>query len=308
MKTKKSLNLVTLFLLVSIILVSCGGSPALPLRGGQLAATEAPAATEAAAYTEETITVTPPTEGPVVTEERTTATEEPIPTEGMAITEELIVTQTPVIAKQLPASEEPTGTEEPTVEEPTATELPTAESPTFIYPAEGFWAVNGPDAQVATVSPVDWLETDAYGSPFEEFSNEGMDVLGLASPDNKAFIYFMVYHDHLISDWSQPLAQERALRILNKMYAKNAGDIKVVSVRLMPDGSERLAWSSKACGCSGMLAYNAGPPKHGTVVTTKNLWFFNAFTINSYENTYAAVFDYAFELLTFPPEESHLVP
>jgi hypothetical protein len=76
----------------------------------------------------------------------------------------------------------------------------------------------------------------------------------------------------------------------------------------MPDGSERLSWSSQAGNCSGVIAYKAGPPIAGTVIHTKNLWLFHTFVVGLDQNAYTSIFSYAFELLTFPPEESRIEP
>jgi hypothetical protein len=92
------------------------------------------------------------------------------------------------------------------------------------------------------------------------------------------------------------------------MFTKGVGDIQIIAVQLMLDGSERLSWSSKACDCSGILAYKAGLPTPGTVVRAKYLWLFNTFSINAYQGPYADIFSYAFELLTFPPDVSLIEP
>lgn len=295
----KLIRLTSLFLLLNVILASCSGSS--PGRTALALATEAPAATEAPTSIEETLTEIPATDQPVATDEQKTATEQPTFAEEQS-------SPTP----ELTSTQEPIPTDIPTlVEEPTATEELVIEGPTLNEPAEGFWAVSGPDGQVNTVAPNDWLPTDNFAFQIEfnnEETTEVMDVSGLASPDHNAFMYFMVYADQEITEWNKSLAQERALRILNKMHTNDVGDIEVVDVKSMADGSERLSWSSDACDCSGVIAYKAGPPIAGTVVHRKNLWLFNTFYINSYRNKYIGIFDYAFELLTFPPEESKIDP
>ncbi len=297
---RKLIRISALFWLLNVILASCGGSS--PGRTALSLATEAPAATEAPTSIEETLIETLSTDEPAFTKEPTSTEDLATLTPELTSTEELIPLETPPVVSTL---EEPAVTGEPTEENTTATEDP------GIEPAEGFWAVSDGEGQLVTVSPVDWFptgNTEFFNEDWEEVGG-GFGVSTLVSPDNKAFMCFMAYHNDAITEWHQALAQEKALLILNKLHTKGTEDVRVISVQPMPDGSERLSWSSKVCDCSGIIAYKAGPPIEGTVEYPKNrLWLFDTFYVNSYKNNYIDIFNYAFELLTFPPEISRINP
>jgi hypothetical protein len=272
-------------------------------------AMELPASTTVPVLEEDSLTLTPGTSEPIATDEQAAATEQP------TLTEEALLTPEPSLTEVQPSPiVEWTSTEETVVTGeavPSETEEPVVtEDPTIIIPAEGFWAASSPDGQVVTVVPKDWVFTNGieFQIEFTEKTNEGMNVSGVISPDNKAFMYFMVYYDYdpAITDWNQFLAQERVLYILNKMHTNGVGDIQVTAIQSMLDGSERLSWSSQAGNCSGVIAYKAGPPIAGVVDHPKKLWLFHTLIVGSDNNNYTGIFNYAFELLTFPPEDSRI--
>jgi hypothetical protein len=311
----KLIFLAPFFLTLVVLLVSCAGNQTI-----STSPLEFPAAEEPASPAEEDITSIPTADEPVSTQEllpqtsepyseEQAPTTEPAPTEEIVATDDLVPTETPEITDQVFPTEELIETEElADTEEPVE-----AEDSLSIEPAEGFWAISSHAGQMTTVIPIDWsrpddfvffeLNAESFATP-----NEEIFLQIYASPDEKAFICYLAYSDTTITNWTQTLAQERTLRILNELYTNNANDIEVIAVQSMMDGSERLTWSSKACNCTGVIAYKAGPPIEGTVVHQKYLSLFNTLSINPYASTYVDIFDYALELLTFPPEVSRINP
>ena len=72
------------------------------------------------------------------------------------------------------------------------------------------------------------------------------------SPDGKALIENITYDDGRVFKGNQ--LSKFALRLLNNFYSKTgkAGDIKISGDSLMEDGRERLTWTSKSGGYSGL--------------------------------------------------------
>lgn len=176
---------------------------------------------------------------------------------------------------------------------------------------EGAWLVSSNDGQMATLVPMDWTPMDdfVYQQGFnDEETSESVDFAGWGSPDQTAFMYFMTYEDKEVTEWKLSLTRERILQLLNRMHTYNAGDIEIIGKQSMPGDSERLIWVSEACGCTGVITYTEGPPIGRTVDRPNTLWLFNAFYLNSHEEEHLEVFDYIFEFLTLPPEESRIAP
>ena len=103
------------------------------------------------------------------------------------------------------------------------------------------------------------------------------------SPDQKALVENIVYNDG--KSFTSNDKGKFALYLLNTFYSKTGkeGDIRVSDDRMMEDGSERLIWTSKAGGYSGI-----------SFLETRGTDTFLLFTVewvNSAEDQYKATLD-----------------
>jgi hypothetical protein len=104
--------------------------------------------------------------------------------------------------------------------------------------------------------PGDWLYENVPG----EDGTYYIDVF--TSPDESAKIESLVYDDCTAFTGSDN--GRFALYLLNTFYSNTGGegDIRVASDQIMDDGSERLEWSSKSGGYSGVSFFELrGNPK-----------------------------------------------
>lgn len=92
--------------------------------------------------------------------------------------------------------------------------------------------------------PGDWT--------YEQTSDTNYYVDSFTSPDGSALIESMVYNDGTPFVKSQKGAF--ALDLINTFYSATGkvGDIRVTGDQIMDDGSERLEWTSKSGGFSGV--------------------------------------------------------
>jgi hypothetical protein len=72
------------------------------------------------------------------------------------------------------------------------------------------------------------------------------------SPDDGAVVENYVYDDG--TPWSGKDSGKYALAVLNQLYSKTGaeGDIRISEEKLQDDGSDRLTWTSKSGGYSGI--------------------------------------------------------
>lgn len=92
--------------------------------------------------------------------------------------------------------------------------------------------------------PGNWLQSDETG--------ESYYIDQFKSPDGNALIENLVYDDG--DPFTGRSKGKFALALLHNFYSYTGdeGDIRVSDDKIMPDGSERLTWSSSEGGYSGM--------------------------------------------------------
>ncbi len=92
--------------------------------------------------------------------------------------------------------------------------------------------------------PADWKHTTSSGEHYywDTFT----------SPDGAAVVENYVYDDG--TPWSGKDSGKYALAVLNQLYSKTGGegDIRISEEKLQDDGSDRLTWTSKSGGYSGI--------------------------------------------------------
>ena len=103
------------------------------------------------------------------------------------------------------------------------------------------------------------------------------------APDKHAFIENVAYDDG--TPWTGGQNGKGALALLNSTYSSTGkeGDIRVTDDSIQKDGSERLTWSSKGGGYSGVSFFEI-----------RNKTTFLMFTVwwdNDYESTYRQTLD-----------------
>ena len=97
------------------------------------------------------------------------------------------------------------------------------------------------------VVPADWIYSQTYDS-----ENNYYYIDTFKSPDGGAVIENIVYDDGTKFTGNQK--GKFALSLLNTFYRSTGkeGDIRVSDDKIMKDGSERLTWTSKGGGYSGI--------------------------------------------------------
>ena len=129
---------------------------------------------------------------------------------------------------------------EPTAEpEPVATEAPVAGNElTTFTDQNNFLAVD---------LPGDWAYAQDVDS---ENNNWYWDVF--TSPDERAMIESVVFDDG--TAWTGSSSGKQALYMLHEFYSSTGeeGDIRISDDSIQKDGSERLVWTSKGGGYSGI--------------------------------------------------------
>ncbi len=123
--------------------------------------------------------------------------------------------------------------------------------------------------------PGDWThksgtDTNLYWDRFE-------------APDQHAFIENVAYDDG--TPWSGGANGRGALALLNSTYSSTGkeGDIRVTDDSIQKDGSERLTWTSKGGGYSGVSFFEI---RHRTTFLMFTLWW-----DNGYEEAYRQIVD-----------------
>ena len=112
--------------------------------------------------------------------------------------------------------------------------------------------------------PGDWTYEHSTGD------NYYVDTFG--SPDETAFIENMVYDD------GEPFVKSQngkfALNLINTFYSNTGqvGDIRISSDQIMPDGSERLEWTSKGGGYSGVSFFETRGDTNTTFLMFTAWW------------------------------------
>jgi len=139
----------------------------------------------------------------------------------------------PVQEEPQPPIQEPE--EQPTQPQPQQ-EAPVSDSEYFIFTdRNGHYQIEVPG---------DWTQAEETGDSYyiDQFN----------SPDGNALIENLVYDDG--DPFSGRQNGKFALALLHNFYSNTGeeGDIRVSDDKIMPDGSERLSWSSREGGYSGM--------------------------------------------------------
>jgi hypothetical protein len=136
--------------------------------------------------------------------------------------------------------------------------------------------------------PADWVYTQTVDT---EDNNYYIDTF--KSPDNGAVIENIVYDDGTPFTGSQN--GKFALYLLNTFYSSTGkeGDIRVTDDSIMKDKSERLTWTSKEGGYTGISFFEV----------RKNKTTFLLFTVdwgNDVKDTYSDVLNYVIESYSIP--------
>ena len=126
--------------------------------------------------------------------------------------------------------------------------------------------------------PSDW----AYSQTVDSEKNYYY-IDTFTSPDQMALVENIVYDDG--KPFTGNDKSKFSLYLLNTFYSKTGkeGDIRVSDYRMMQDGSERMVWTSKAGGYSGI-----------TFLETRSSTTFLLFTVkwvNSAEDQYKSILD-----------------
>lgn len=190
-------------------------------------------------------------------------------------------------------------TEAPPVQQPPTKQPPTQQPPTS-QPVEteapqqsdttdgGFVTFTDPNDLYYIEVPADWTYEHYYD---EENNYYYIDTF--TSPDGGAVIENIVYDDGTPFTGNQK--SKFALYLLNTFYSSTGkeGDIRISDDKIMSDGSERLTWSSRGGGYSGI----------SFLETRSNGTTFLFFTVdwgNDVEDVYVDTLDYVIESYTIP--------
>lgn len=205
---------------------------------------------------------------------------------GSGTPEPVVVTEAPqqpeepvvvtVVVTSAPAEEEPA----PTEDEPAPTEEVTSSG--------GFVTFTDRNELYSIEVPADWYYEETVD---EENGYYYIDTF--TSPDGGAVIENIVYDDGTKFTGNQK--SKFSLYLLNTFYSYTGreGDIRVSDYASMEDGSERMIWTSKGGGYSGI----------SFLETRSNGTTFLFFTVdwgNSYEETYLDTLNYVIESYTIP--------
>lgn len=136
--------------------------------------------------------------------------------------------------------------------------------------------------------PADW----DYGQTVDT-ENNYYYIDTFKSPDGGAVIENIVYDDGTAFTGSQKA--KFSLYLLNTFYSSTGkeGDIRVSDDSIMKDGSERLTWTSKGGGYSGISFLEIR--SNGTTFL-----FFTVDWGNDVQDTYVDVLNYVIESYTIP--------
>jgi hypothetical protein len=170
-------------------------------------------------------------------------------------------------------------TEKPDIEEPTQPPDNTKGGFVTFTDANGLYSIE---------VPADWTYEQSVDT---ENNNYYIDTF--TAPDGGAVIENIVYDDGTVFTGNQK--SKFALYLLNTFYSSTGreGDIRVSDDAIMKDGSERLTWTSKGGGYSGI----------SFLEVRRNDTTFLFFTVdwgNSVEETYRDILNYVIESYTIP--------
>jgi hypothetical protein len=107
---------------------------------------------------------------------------------------------------------------------------------------------------------------------YEHSTGDNYYVDTFGSPDETAFIENLVYDD------GEPFVKSQngkfALNLINTFYSNTGqvGDIRISSDQLMPDGSERLEWTSKSGNYSGVSFFETRGSNNTTFLMFTAWW------------------------------------
>lgn len=194
---------------------------------------------------------------------------------GVPATEELPVQQVPA--------------EQPSVQQPAEQESPTQESPQQSDSETGGFVTFTDQNDLYTIEvPADWIYEQTYDS-----ENNYYYIDTFTSPDGGAVIENIVYDDGTLFTGNQKA--KFALYLLNTFYSSTGkeGDIRVSDDKIMSDGSERLTWTSRGGGYSGISFLEVR--SNGTTFL-----FFTVDWGNDVEETYLDTLNYVIESYTTP--------
>lgn len=136
--------------------------------------------------------------------------------------------------------------------------------------------------------PADWIYSQTYDS-----ENNYYYIDTFESPDGGAVIENIVYDDGTKFTGNQK--SKFALYMLNTFYSSTGkeGDIRVSDDKIMQDGSERLIWTSKGGGYSGISFLEVR--SNGTTFL-----FFTVDWGNGVEDDYYETLNYVIESYNIP--------
>ena len=171
------------------------------------------------------------------------------------------------------------------------TENPTVEEEPTQPPANtegGFVSFTDSNKLYSIEVPVDWTYEQTADT---ENNNYYIDTF--TAPDGGAVIENIVYDDGTAFTGNQK--SKFALYLLNTFYSSTGkeGDIRVSGDSIMKDGSERLTWTSKGGGYSGISFLEVR--SNGTTFL-----FFTVDWGNDVEDTYIDTLNYVIESYTIP--------
>lgn len=182
----------------------------------------------------------------------------------------------------------PQQVEQPT--QPVATEELVVDEPTQTYNGgTGDFITFTDQNNLYTIEvPADWTYEQTFDN---ENNNYYIDTF--TSPDGGAVIENIVYDDGTTFTGNQK--SKFALYLLNNFYSSTGreGDIRVSDDKIMNDGSERLTWTSRAGGYSGISFLELR--SNGTTFL-----FFTVDWGNSVEDTYRDTLNYVIESYQIP--------
>ena len=193
-----------------------------------------------------------------------------------------------------PASEEPPAQQQPPEQKPPTQKPPTAVPPTLeeSQPADsgddGFVLFTDQNGLYSIEVPSDWLYEQTVDT-----ENNYYYIDTFTSPDGGAVIENIVYDDG--ERFSGNQKAKFALYLLNTFYSSTGkeGDIRVSEDKIMSDGSERLIWTSKGGGYSGISFLELR--SNGTTFL-----FFTVDWGNDVEDTYIDTLNYVIESYAIP--------
>lgn len=194
----------------------------------------------------------------------------------------------PAITEALPQQVEQSP--QPIVVTVLVTEKPTIEVPT--QPPDntdgGFVTFTDSNKLYSIDVPADWTYEQSADT---ENNNYYIDTF--TAPDGGAVVENIVYDDGTAFTGNQK--SKFALYLLNTFYSSTGkeGDIRVSGDSIMKDGSERLTWTSKGGGYSGISFLEVR--SNGTTFL-----FFTVDWGNDVEDTYIDTLNYVIESYTIP--------